>query len=170
MLLPSAGSHSSLNLKVIECPGLLGSCAFTKHDLSASITHNPSRARYCCYSPLRASLPVHSFCSSAFAFAAQHPALESDLTIPPISPRCYISKDHAFHSILAQSRALEQDLPETVVYFSYGSYGSVNLPYLRHITFLRAEHPPYRLRRRAGFSCACNANCWCEGESKGPRD
>ena len=82
----------------------------TKHDLSASITQN-HRARYCCYSQLRASLPVHSFCSSAFAFATQHPALESDLYNSTNLSSCYISKDRAFHSILAQSRALEQDLP-----------------------------------------------------------
>jgi len=111
---------------------------------------------------LRASLPVHSFCSSAFAFATQHPALESDLTIPPISllvlhkQRSRLSLNSCtVTSIGAKPAIITKDGRVFFLFF----YGSVNLPYLRHITFLRAKQPRYHLRRRAGFSCACNANC-----------
>ena len=130
-----------------QVPGLLGLWASTEYDLSTSIKRKPPHSLLQLFPSLKASLPVHSFCSYVFAFAPQHPALNSDLTIPTNLSLCYISKRIAPCTQFSQSRALERRPAIITRDDRLFCSGSANLAYPTDIAFLRAKPPLYHRRR-----------------------
>jgi hypothetical protein len=139
--------------------GLLGSWASTKHDLSASIKRKTSALVIAVIPPLKASLPAHSFCSYVFAFAPQHPALNSDLTIPTNLSLCYISKRSRLATQFSHSH---EYWSETCHNYQRRSSILLRISESRipaDITFSRAKLPLYHRRRCVRFSYACNAHC-----------